>query len=314
MPRNRSGSGANEVYGHFLRGYYANNPANNRLQILERMYQRILTELAANRFKWTGFPDSVNTRYLELTLFRFGLSVFFYDRDYMKFLALAGSINNQLNYQQEPVAFLVTGAGNYKTKTISAKEAVPIWANYLRMPDLDIVHIYSTKLAEIDRTIEINSKNARRNKVIVSSENQRLSHENVARQLDEGQSTLRVGGAIQDMAFMQALDLGIDPLSILNLHILRTRIWNECMGLLGIENANQDKKERLVAAEVDANQDQTSMMRYVNLNERQNAAGLIKTMFGLEIAVEYYTDEEREQMGISGLPAVTANPDLEVEA
>lgn len=313
MSKRKRISGADGVYAGIFGGFYRDNPQNNRQAMLEFMYQRTLTELAANRFKWTGFPDSVNKRYLELTLFRHGMSVFFFDRDYDKFLALQGSVHNQLNFQQEPTAFLITGAGNYRTKTVSAKDAVPIWANYLRIPDLDIVHIYSTKLAEIDRSIEINAKNARRNKVIISSENQRLSTENFNRQLDEGQATLRVGGAIQDLGFIQAVDLGVDPDSVVNLHILRTRIWNECMGLLGIENANQDKKERLVAAEVEANDDQTSMMRYVNLNERQNAAEKINKRFGLEIAVEYYTDEEREQAALTGVPGVTANPSEEVE-
>lgn len=319
MSRPRRIGGADEIYAAHLNGVfdrYRNNPGVNRLMLIERMYQRILTELAANRFKWTGFPDSVNVRYLELTLFRFALSVFFYDYDYAKYLALQGSVANQLNYQQEPVSFLITGAGNYRTKTVSAKRAVPIWANYLRVPDLDIVSIYANRLAEIDRTIEINSIAGRRNKVIITSENQRLSKENFNRQLEEGQATVRVGGAIQDLAFIQAVDLGIDPDSVINWHILRTRQWNECMGLLGIENANQDKKERLVAAEVDANNDQTSMTRYVNLNQRQEAADRITKMFPEigTISVEYYTDEEREQMGIgNGIPGITANPRTEVE-
>jgi hypothetical protein len=312
MPRPKTG-GADEIYAKHLGdtfNRYRNNPTNNRMLILERMYQRVLTELAVNRFKWTGFPDSVNVRYLELTLFRQGLSVFFFDRDYYKYLALAGSINNMLNFQEEPTGFIITGAGNYRTKPIPAKDAVPIWANYLRIPDIDIVLIYANKLAEIDRSVEINAKNARRNKIITSSENQRLSTQNILRQIDEGQSAIPVAGPMQDLAFIQALDLGVHPDQVINLHVLRTRLWNECMGLLGIENANQDKKERLVAAEVDANNDQTSMTRYVNLNSRQQACVEIKEKFQMEISVEYYTDEEREQSG-KGIP--TANPHLEFE-
>lgn len=317
MGRNKRASSADDVYALFLRGMYQSNPQVNRQMILERMYQRTLTELASNRFKWSGLPDSVNTRYLELTLFRFGLSVFFFDKDYAKFLCLQAGVNGMLNFQNDPTAFLITGNGNYRTKKVSAKEAVPIWSNYLRIPDLDIVHVYSTKLAEIDRTIENNAKNTRRNKIIVSGENQRLSTQNVLRQIDEGQAAIPVAGPMGDMAFLQALDLGVHPDHVLNLHILRTRIWNECMGLLGIENANQDKKERLVSAEVDANNDQTSMMRYVNLNERQNAADKINKMFGHilegEVSVEYYTDEEREQAAQTGVTGATANPMTEVE-
>lgn len=296
MPRPKRAGGADDIYANHFRGFYRNNAQINRGVLLERMYQRILTELAANRFKWTGLPDSVNVRYLELTLFRYGLSVFFFDKDYDKYFALQAGIQDQLNFQQEPTAFRIFGVGKYRAKTVSAKDSVAIWANYLRVPDLDIVHIYASKLAETDLSIEINAKNARRTKVLVTSENQRLSKDNILRQIDEGQPTVRIGGAIQDMAFMSAVDLGVDPDSVVNLHILRTRLWNECMGLLGIENANQDKKERLVAAEVEANDDQTSMTRYVNLNARRKAAEQISELIGQEVTVEYYTDEERQEI------------------
>ena len=73
------------------------------------------------------------------------------------------------------------------------------------------------------------------------------------------------------------------------------------MTLLGIESANQDKKERLVSSEVDANDDQTSMMRYVNLNERREAVKKINKHYKLNIEVEYFTDEERKAM-MQGTP------------
>lgn len=297
--RNKRDSAMNEIASNHLYGSrFARNPANNRLALIERMYMRVLTELATNRFKWEGMPDSIDVRFLELTLFNRALSVFFKDERYGKFLALAGGGTNMVNMVDNPTGFLVTGA-NYPSRTVSAKHAVPIWANYVRMPDWDIVMLYSSRLAEIDRTIEINTKSARRTKILVTSENSRLSVENINRQIDEGQPTIRVAMPLQDMAFIQAVDLGVDPDSITNLHILRTRQWNECMGLLGIENANQDKKERLVAAEVEANDDQTSMMRYVNLNARRSAAEAINKMFGLDVSVSYYTDEERKSMGLN---------------
>ena len=57
-----------EIYSKFLFGdasKFNNNPTNNRVMILERMYRRILTELAANRFKWEGMPKSVDIRFME---------------------------------------------------------------------------------------------------------------------------------------------------------------------------------------------------------------------------------------------------------
>jgi len=91
-----------------------------------------------------------------------------------------------------------------------------------------------------------------------------------------------------------ALDLGINEHALEKLHIVRTRLWSECMGLLGINNANQDKKERLVASEVDANDDQVSSMQYVNLNARRQACHMINARYGLDVSVEYNAQIQAE--------------------
>ena len=294
MSKDKRPNVPDDIYTRHLYGSnFMSNPGTARKSIIERMYQRILTELATNRFKWTGLPEEIDPRFVESTLFYQALSIFFWNKDYDKYMALRGGAQGFLNYQNNPTGFVVVG-NNFVSKTLSAKECVPIWANYMRIPDHDIVTIYSTKLAEIDRTIEINSKNARRNKIVSASQDTMLSMSNMNRQLDEGQEVLFWKGQIPDGSLIQALDLGINPDSLEKLHILRTRLWSECMGLLGIDNANQDKKERLVAAEVDANNDQTSMMRYVNLNARRQAAEQINRMYGLNVEVEYHTDADRE--------------------
>lgn len=309
MSKRKVPGGASELYRRHLNGTpFANNPTNNRVAIIERMYTRILTELAANRFKWSGLPDEIDVRFMELTLFYFALSVFYFDKQYDKFFALRGGSSGWLNMIDNPQFFQVVG-NNFNGKIVSAvkegeftDKAIPIWSNYLRVPDLDIVTIYASKFAELDRSIEINSENARQTKFVAANENQRLSFENINRQIDEGQKSIKVTGMPGDMAFVSALDLGVDKDMILNLHILKARLWSECMGYLGIDNANQDKKERLVSAEVDANNDQTSMVRHVNLNARRVAAEQINDYYGLNVSVEYYTDEEREAEAVADEP------------
>jgi len=300
MSRNKRPNGADDIYTRHLNGtMFKNNPAINREALIERMLIRVLSELAMNRFKWTGMPDSIDTRFLEMTLFQRALAVFYRDKKYDKFFALQGGGNNFLNMMNNPTGFVVIG-NNFVSKQVSAvKEteeagiAVPIWANYVRVPDIDIVLIYANRLANLDRTIEINSQNARQNKYVATNENQRLTAVNINRQMDEGLNGIQVSGAFQDMDLLKVIDLGINPDTIEKLSIVRARMWNECMGLLGIENANQDKKERLVAAEVDANDEQTSSMKYVNLNARRMACEQINKVYGLNVWVEYNTEVDR---------------------
>jgi hypothetical protein len=317
MSRQKRASTATDIYNDFRYGRFKQNPVAERTALIERMYIRILTELATNRFKWCGLPDSIDVRYLEMTLFYFALSVFYYDKRYDKHLAMQGGGTNWPNMMQNPVGFSVVGS-NFVGINVSAVRdtedagmAIPIWANYQRMPDLDIVMIYAKRLADLDRTIEINSINARQNKFVVASENQKLTMVNINRAIDEGQNTIQISGALGDLQFIQALDLGINPDSYEKLHMLRTRIWNECMGLLGIDNSNQDKKERLVAAEVGANDDQTDNMKFVNLNARRQAVEAINKHYKLDVTVEYNSDFEKRAQQVFEAILIDETNDVE---
>jgi hypothetical protein len=105
------------------------------------------------------------------------------------------------------------------------------------------------------------------------------------------------------MDFIEAIDLGVDSESFDKLSLLRTRIWNEAMTLLGIDAANQDKKERLVVAEVGANDGQTDSMRFVSLNARRQACDMINDVFAefldeevtVDFMVEVNAQEEADE-------------------
>ena len=284
----------NTIYEKHLNGgrmAFTNNPTDNRQRLIERMYERQITEMAMNRFKWIGLPSSVSERFLELTLFRNALSVFYYDEEYSKHLALRGAGNGALNMYDDPTSFLVTGNSTFTGKTLDKADCVPIWANYLRMPDVDIVLVYASKIAHIDRTIEINSNNARRSKVIVADQNSRLSVTNINNQIDKGAPAIYVnpnGAALVDQ--IQAVDMGIHPDTIVKLQTVRTQMWNECMGLLGLNFANQDKRERMVVDEVSANDEQIQNMRAVNLNARKAACVEINAKYDLRVDVKYRVD------------------------
>jgi Phage Connector (GP10). len=310
-------SRAGGVYDEWRNMGFKRNPGNRHEQNIETMYIRLLTDLAASRFKWTNVPEEIDLRFLELTLFYQALSVFYYDGRYDKYMALRANINGHLDYQNNPTGFNVIG-NNFNSISVSAirdtkifletengkdkvsqriGKGIPIWANKQRIPDIDIVLIYARKLAKLDRTVEINSDNARMPKVVVTNENMNLTMSNISRQIEEGQNNIKIRGNV-NLEDVKALDLGVDPLTILNIDIVRDRQWNKCMTLLGIQSSNQDKKERLVSDEVTANGDQTSMMRFVNLNERRAAVKKINKEYGLNIEVEYYTDEERAALDV----------------
>lgn len=324
----KRGGGADSLYSSHLFGdfnQYQPNPAVNRERSIMINHQRVLGEMAINRFKWEGLPESVDPRFLEMTLFYTALCVWYHDNEFDKILAVRGAGAGFVNMLDNPTSFTVVGPADLTssvqdgiaavtgirnkppikaydpTRHMDSPEdelkqmCVPVWANAFRFPDVDLINIYATRLAWIDRTLEINTKNARRTKILKTTPNMQLSAVNVARSIDQGDELVQITGPMADMDMIDAIDLGVTPESYEKLSLLRTRIWNEIVGVLGINHANQDKKERLVSAEVGANDEQVASMRYVALNARQEACERINKVFGLEVSVDFRSVIEQKE-------------------
>jgi hypothetical protein len=307
MAKNKIDTVFDSIYSTHLNGGRANNPTNNVQSMIEFVHANKLVELCANRFEWTGLPDTVDTRFLELELCYKGLAVIYQDNDFPDgdLVAVSASGAGHTNFNGNPISFNVIGpgpgAGSAKilsaVRTRTGKDGetevpaqcVPVWSNFTRRPEMDLIRIYAHRLAKLDRTIEITMDGMRKNKIVKAPENQRTSYVNIMRQIAEGQDVifgtdnLDIGGTVE------VLDLGIDPMNLPNLMIARSKLWNECMGLLGINNANQDKKERLVAAEVGANDEQVQASRNVALNARQTAAKQISDLYNITVTVDFKT-------------------------
>lgn len=266
---------------------YGNDPQMNDQTLTEHMYLQTLTELCVNRFKWEGLPESIDRRFIELTLHSQGLVLFFKETDnYDRYFALRGMAHGQNNMYDNPTQFTAIGNSMIQ-RDLNARECVPIWANSLRIPQRQAIVLYARKLAKIDRTIDITIENMRYTRLVTGNANQRQSLVNIMRQVDEGKPIVYTTANF-DPASVQVFDLGVHPDTLPKLMDARNSLWNQAMGFLGINNANQDKRERLVASEVDANDEQVLAVRSTALNARQYAAEQINRMFpDLDVTVTY---------------------------
>lgn len=282
----------------YLYGPFRGNAPRDRLALYETMYMRVLTEYATNRFKWTGLPEEIDRRFVEYELFRHALVVFFHeDKNFNRYFALRGSGAGGWNMYDNPTTFTVTGnsmSGLLPTRLTAGKECVPVWANTMRVPDWDLVLLQSTKLAEIERTIEINLQAMRKPFVFAVEDTERLTFQNMWRQVQEGEpaifGTQLMGHESLDQK-VKLFDLKIDKDLVINLQLAKAKIWNETMTYLGINNSNQDKRERLVAEEVGANDQQVSAARNSAMGARKYAVEQINRKYSLNVSVEWNEDE-----------------------
>lgn len=246
-------------------------------------YYNRLMELALNVFEWENLPPSVDERFLELTLYEMGYCLYFND-EIIGNLALTCTIGGQLDVYRIPVLRRAYAVNGYN-KMCSAKDSVLIFNNYLHTPTQLTIELFARRLYEIERAIDVNVKAQKTPTLILSSEQQRLTMKNLYMQYD-GNEPFIFGDKNMDIEGIKSLKTDA-PFVADKLENLKHQIWNEALTFCGIENSNQDKKERLVSDEVGSNYGNIEAQRNVMLSARKQAVKKINAMFGTNIDVHF---------------------------
>ncbi len=290
--------------------------SENKNALTHQFYLARLSELAMSMFEWKNVPDTIDTRFLEYTLFYEGAAIFFKDEDLDiigrshtnlpedilvenngnemhkydtngSYLALQVQLGGDLDPYRVPRSRTAYSVG-YQYPNLDENNSVIIWNNMLRMPEYPRMMFYAEKLYEIDRTIEINVKAQKTPIAILCNENERLTMRNVYEQYDGNQPFI-FGSKDLDLSQLTVLKTDA-PYVADKLQTLKNEIWNEALTCLGISNLNVQKKERLVSDEVTRNMGGTIASRHSRMDMRRQACDDINKMFGLNIEVEYRED------------------------
>lgn len=249
-------------------------------------YYNRLTELAISMFEWKNLPDTVDARFLELSLFANGMAIFFKD-DEMGYLAMQTMIGGNLDVYNVPNIRRAYASNGYNMN-LDEKNSVIIWNNMLRTNCLPDIELFARRLYECERTIDVNIKAQKTPVAILCDENQRLTMKNLYAQYD-GNEPFIFGSKDLDIKKIQAITTNA-PYVADKVMQTKFQIWNEAMTYLGISNVNMHKKERLLNNEVTRNMGSTVASRYTRLEMRKQACKQINDMFGLNIDVEYRED------------------------
>lgn len=251
-----------------------------------RLYYNRLVELSISMFEWKNLPDTIDPRFLELTLFSEGQAVFFLDED-IGYLALQNAAYGNLDVYRIPTIRRAYAANGYQ-RDLSDKDSVIIFNNYLHTNSMLDVQMFSKRLYNLDRAIDVNANAQKTPVLIICDESQRLTMENIYKQFD-GNAPVIFGNKNINTNDLKTLNTGA-PYVCDKLYELKTQIWNEALTYLGISNINITKKERLVTDEVTRNQGGTIASRYSRLQARREACEKINAMFGLNIWCDYRED------------------------
>lgn len=245
-------------------------------------YFNELMLISKSIYEWINLPNNMDEKWIENYLFSKGKCVFFKDDirgEMVTSLASSGLVNY---YNEETV--IRPYAFNYQGKPLmNGENCVIIRNNDESLPTSESILLFAYKLAQVERTIHVNIEAQKTPVIVECSEDERLSFKNFMRQRNDNEPQIMVSDKMKTSA-VKVHDLKAPPV-FKDLELQKHMIWNEAMTYLGLNNSNQDKRERLVANEVEANNEQVEGCLNAGLKARQRACREINRIFGTNISV-----------------------------
>ena len=246
-----------------------------------------LKKIATSIFEWVNLPPSMNSRYIEETLYYLGTAALLWDDNY-GFIntkcASAGEINiyglptkvNCYSYGYQDMRMLYTGLN----KTKDNKECIMVMNTWDRTPTCSTLELFALRLYEAERTCDVNVKAQKTPVMLVVNDTQRLTMKNLYSQYDGNEPFIFGDKDSLSADTLKAIKTDA-PYIADKLMEYKKEIWNEALTFLGINNLSLEKKERLITDEASSNNEVINMNLQSYLVPRKEACKLFNEKFGL---------------------------------
>ena len=280
------------------------------------------TEAAISCFTWEGMPDNIPVDYFEKMIFfkgnmaltmRQNNLVDILGNTFPDFVAAPATPQGKLDIYGNPCKVrLISMNGDYWTRYASehvdltgTRSGMPplihpadcaiCWDSMSRIPMFNMIDLYARKLAEMDRTYDLHTMAQRHPFVIEVDEEGKRSAQAMFSQVKDGEPAIFVNRNAMTANVLNVLNMQVPYVGDKMLDD-KKMIVSEVYTLLGIDNQQQDKKERVQTAEVLSNNEQIAVMRMSRLKARQQFCDRANELFGLDISVRWAIGHEYEAM------------------
>lgn len=281
---------------------------------------------AVTRFEWKNIPDLIDPRAIEFLLFNYG-SVGFFEMtpgagDFAVAQAVPHGRMNMYGNPQEVTLIPINGGDDQTTDApnwernayyrVSRGELIDpdcamCWDNMLRKPIHPDITYICRRLARWDGIADINMRAQLTPIIVTADEEQKADALNYYNQ---------IGGEAPVIFGSKRLDADIDvkafktdaPYNVSNILADSAKLVNRGYTFLGINNTNVEKRERIIEAEVDSNDEQYLIQRQAAWNCRKKFCEDVNKIFGLDIDVVWRVDEELKEKARQAMQQQQAGP------
>lgn len=259
-------------------------------------YYDWLLEIALQLFEYEGLPKEIPFYELEANLIYDGLTALYYDKELHKYVILKGTYQD-INLYNEPIRFQPANI-RYKNKPfnlyVEAKElrdcGVLFRNNLTYKPLTTVLRNYASELAKVKQIIDLNL-NAHKHPIMLESNDYNLLSLQKAFDKFEQNAPVIVSkeSAVDGQQSMKdrisAINLGI-PYIIDKLQTYHKQIFDEAMNRIGLNSVNDQKKERMIVDEANANQDKFLATQNNLLMFREQGCERANEYYGLNLSVK----------------------------
>lgn len=240
--------------------------------------------LALKRFKWSNLPYGLTSDRLEEMLINHGMLGGIMHEGMLVILPMHGI--SKVNVYNEFIEYRLTGF-NGVDFTRSSDEVCRLKNNPTASNDIDTLRIFAKRINDIESTQEVNLFQMNIPKIISTSRDGVLTAKNIIKKIRDFKFVVftREKGLTQQLKQEDVLDTSV-PYLLDKLSDYENFYRNKALTFLAINNANTDKKERLITSEVNANNELLDDILDMMFEVRKEFCDDVKEKFGVDITVE----------------------------
>ena len=261
-------------------------------------YLNRMEKICESIFEWTNLPNSMDSRFLEESLFWFGTASVLKDEKY-GLINTRCCTNGQLSiynratnvhcyaigYQTDRNVY--TGFKNEKLN--EDNQCVVIYNNWKAIPTCATIKLFAYRMYLAQRSCDVNVMATRTPVLLLGTEKQQLTLRNLYSQYDGNQPFIFGDKDIIANDMMKAIDTKA-PFVANDLSDYKKEIWNEFLTFIGVNNIDVEKKERLISGESSSNNEIINLNLQSYLAPRKEACKKINELFGTNIDVRIRSD------------------------